>query len=171
MVLLRQVHGGKGRGGQVRRLWQGRQGRTQGASAGEEEEDDAYDEEEPTMTDPEQAHAERMGGMVSGIVGEIMLHHGIGRGRGPRTARDLADMDPALLAFMWYDANDDFMATIDALIRKWGHASRELQVYTSAARGEQWGAQRARDIEMYMASRDSGSGRPAGAGSSWGQMA
>lgn len=105
------------------------------------------------MTDPEQVHAERMGGMVSGIVGEIMLHHGIGRGRGPRTARDLADMDPALLASMWFDANDDFMATIDALIRKWGHASRELQVYTSAARGEQWGEQRARDIEMYMASR------------------
>ena len=110
------------------------------------------------MTDPERVHAERMGGMVSGIVGEIMLHHGIGTGCRPREARELADMDPALLASMWYDANDDFMATIDALIRTWGHASRELQVRTSEARGEEWGVQRARDIEAYMASRG-GDGR------------
>ena len=111
------------------------------------------------MTDPERVHAERMGGMVSGIVGEIMLHHGIGTGCRPRDARELADMDPALLASMWYDANDDFMATIDALIRTWGHASRELQVRTSEARGEEWGVQRARDIEAYRASRGGDGGR------------
>ena len=105
------------------------------------------------MTDPEQVHAERMGDMVSRIVGEIMVHHGIGRGGGTNEAARLADIDPALLVSMWYDANDDFMATIDALIRTWGESSRLLQVRTSAARGEQWGAKRARDIEMYMASR------------------
>lgn len=118
------------------------------------------------MTDPEQMHAKRMGTMVSRIVGEIMVHHGIGKGQGPISPRDLADMDPALLASMWYDANDDFMATIDALIRTWGQASRELQVRTSEARGEQWGADRARDIEAYTASRGGGGiacgeGRPA----------
>ena len=118
------------------------------------------------MTDPEQVHAKRMCDMVSRIVGEIMAHHGIGKGLGPISPRDLADMDPALLASMWYDANDDFMATIDALIRTWGQTSREIQVRTSAERGEQWGVQRARDIEMYMASHGGGSlacgkGRPA----------
>ena len=103
------------------------------------------------MADPERVHAERMGGMVSGIVREIMLHHGIGTGGGPKEAGILADMDPALLATMWYDANDDFMATVDALIRRWGHDSRELQAHTSAARGEQWGIERAGEIEAYRA--------------------
>lgn len=113
------------------------------------------------MTDPEQVHAERMGEMVSRIVGEIMVHHGIGKGGGPNDAARLADIDPALLASMWYDANDDFMATMDALIRTWGESSRVLQVRTSEARGEQWGEQRARDIEMYMASRCRGRGQAA----------
>lgn len=136
-VLLRQVRGGGG---------------------GRRHHHPPKKEEGTAVTDPERVHAERMGGMVSGIVGEIMLHHGIGTGCRPREARELADMDPALLASMWYDANDDFMATIDALIRTWGHASRELQVRTSEARGEEWGVQRARDIEAYMASRG-GDGR------------
>ena len=150
-VLLRQV-----RGGGRTRASAGRAGAARPDDLAEEEEEDGPGE--AAMTDPEQVHAERMGGMVSGTVGEIMVHHGIGAGRGHGAPRDLADMDPALLALMWYDANDDFMATIDALIRKWGHASRELQVRTSAARGEQWGVQRARDIEAYMDSRGGGRG-------------
>ena len=116
------------------------------------------------MADPERVHAEKMGGMVSGIVCEIMSHHGVGTGRAPKDAGALADIDPELVASMWYDANDDFLATIDALIRRWGHASRELQVYASAARGEQWGVQRARDIEEYGLLRGANGGDNGGRG-------
>ena len=156
-VLLRQVRGDRRPDGRAR----GSAGRDGGASSGrlnapaEEEEENGW---ETPMTDPEQVHAERMGGMVSGIVGEIILHHGLGAVRGPKAARGLADMVPALLASMWYDASDDFMAAIDALIRGWSRASRELRVRTSAARGERRGVQRARDIELYTASRGGGTG-------------
>ena len=105
------------------------------------------------MADPERVHAERMGVLVSGIVGEIMSHHGIGTEGGPRDARALADIDPALMACMWYDANDDFLAAVDALIRRWGHASRDMQVHASAARGERWGRRRADDIAAYRLSK------------------